>query len=112
PLLATLSLHDALPIFLRDARQQLRFRQAMRLEAVFGSDVRQVARVDHRSPVRMIGKRAVPPAEVNPVRVEGRADGASGVAGSGWNVHVAESGLAEDSRIGHAVQRDAAAEAE
>src|SRR5207245_1198758 len=36
----------------------------------------------------------------------------AGVAGSWWNVHVAESGLAEDSRIGHAVQRDAAAEAE
>ena len=49
---------------------------------------------------------------MDPIGVERRAQGASGIARRGWDVEIVESGFAQDSRVGDAVQGDAAAEAE
>ena len=68
--------------------------------------------VHRRSPERMIGHVAVRIAEVDAVGIERRAQRAAGVARRRRHEHALESGLGEDPRIGDAVERHAAAEAE
>ena len=60
----------------------------------------------------MIGHLAVWIPEVDPVCVEGGAQGAAGVAWRGWHEHVVESRLGQDAGIRHTVESDAAAETE
>ena len=80
--------------------------------AVLARRPRQLLGVDRRSPERMIGHLAVGVAEVDAVGVQRRAERAAGIAGSGRHEHALEAGLGEDPRVGDAVERDAAAEAE
>ena len=60
----------------------------------------------------MIGHVAVRVAEVDAVGIERRAQRAAGVAGRGRHEHPLEAGLGEDPRVGDAVERHAAAEAQ
>ena len=65
-----------------------------------------------RPPERVVGHVAVGVAEVDAVGVERRAERAAGIAGRRRHEHALEAGLGEDARVGDAVQRHAAAEAE
>ena len=70
----------------------------------------ELLRVDARSPERVIGHLAIGVAEIDAVRIERGAKRAAGIARRRRHEHAIESGLREDSRVGDAVQRNAAAE--
>ena len=72
----------------------------------------EMSGIDRRAPERMIGHVAIGVLEVQAIGVERCAERTTGVTGRGRHEHALESGFREDARIGHAVQRDASAEAE
>ena len=65
-----------------------------------------------RTPERMIGNLAIRLSEMDAIGVEGRAQRAAGVARRGRDEQPFESALREQPRVGAAVERHAAAEAE
>ena len=80
--------------------------------AVVARHARQLVGVHARAHERMVGHVAVGVLEVDAVGVERRAHRAAGVARRRRHEHALEAGFGEEARVGHAVQRDAAAEAQ
>src|SRR5205085_10738390 len=79
-------------------------------QAVLPRDARDIPGLG--APERMVGHLAVKAAEVEAIDAERGPDGAAGVAGRAGNEDAGEPRFAQDARIGAAVERDAAAEAE
>ena len=97
----------------RDALEERRLvRQLVEREAVLARDPRQLVGVDRRAPERMVGQLAIGLPEMDAVGVERRAERAPGVARRRRHEDPLEPALAQDARVGAAVERHAAAEAQ
>src|SRR5439155_2091338 len=95
---------------IRDARDQFVLaRDLFGGQSIFQRDADQLACIDGRTPVGMSGHLTVRLREMNPVRVERGAERTTRIARRRGHIHIVESGLAENARVGDAVERDAAA---
>ena len=79
---------------------------------ILGGQPGQLRGICFRAPIGMVGEFDVRPLEMNAIGVERGAQRAAGVAWRGGNEHALESCFPQDARVGAAVERHAAAQAE
>ena len=80
--------------------------------AILASGARELPRIRTRTPERVIGNLAIRMTEIDSVRIERRAERATGIARRRRHEDALEAGLGEDARVRYAVQRDATGQTE
>src|SRR5262249_15125154 len=79
------------------------------VEAVLAGDPEELARIDLRTPIRVLEDLRMRASEVYAIGIQRGAERAAGVARSGRHVEIVEARFPQDARVGHSVERHAPA---